>query len=106
MRVDIDIQRAEDIQLIQAVDGQHYGKLERRLQALLNYAEDWDKEQFKKYSNKGISKRDFRKPTVQLITILIKTQTGHKNVHVSLGQLMRRISLLEKINETRQKDFN
>ena len=50
MRVDIDIQRAEAIQLIQAVDGQHYEKLERGLQALLNYAEDWDKKQFKKYS--------------------------------------------------------
>ena len=35
MRVGIDIQRAEAIQLIQAVDGQRHDKLERCLHALL-----------------------------------------------------------------------
>ena len=40
MRVEIDIQRAEAIQPIQAVDGQQYGKLERCLHALLNYEEN------------------------------------------------------------------
>ena len=50
MGVDIDIQRAEAIQLIQAVDGQHYEKLERCLHALFNYAENWDIEQYKNYS--------------------------------------------------------
>ena len=50
MRVEIDIQRAEDIQLIQAVDGQQYEKLERCLHALLIHAEHWDVEQYKKYS--------------------------------------------------------
>ena len=50
MRVEIDIQRAEAIQLIQAVDGQQYEKLERCLHALLTYAENWDIEQYKKYS--------------------------------------------------------
>ena len=50
MRVEIDIQRAEAIQLIQAVDGQQYEKLERCLHALLTHAEYWDIEQYKKYS--------------------------------------------------------
>ena len=50
MRVEIDIQRAEAIQLIQAVDGQQYEKLERCLHALLTYAEKWNLEQYKKYS--------------------------------------------------------
>ena len=50
MRVEIDIQRAEAIQLIQAVDGQQYEQLERCLHALLTYAENWDIEQYKKYS--------------------------------------------------------
>ena len=50
MRVEIDIQRAEAIQLIQAVDGQQYEKLERCLHALLTHAEHWDVEQYKKYS--------------------------------------------------------
>ena len=50
MRVEIDIQRAEAIQLIQAVDGKQYEKLERCLHSLLTYAENWDIEQYKKYS--------------------------------------------------------
>ena len=50
MRVEIDIHRAEAIQLIQAVDGQQYEKLERCLHALLTHAEHWDVEQYKKYS--------------------------------------------------------
>ena len=50
MRVEIDIQRAEAIQLIQAVDGQQYEKLERYLHALLTHAEHWDIEQYQKYS--------------------------------------------------------
>ena len=50
MRVEIDIQRAEAIELIQAVDGQQYEKLERCLHALLTHAEHWDVEQYKKYS--------------------------------------------------------
>ena len=50
MRVEIDIQRARAIQLIQAVAGQQYEKLEKCLQALLIYAEKWDIEQYKKYS--------------------------------------------------------
>ena len=49
MRLEIDIQRAEAIQLIQAVDGQQYEKLEC-LHALLTRAEHWDVEQYKKYS--------------------------------------------------------
>ena len=50
LRVEIDIQKAEAIQLIQAVHGQQYEKLERCLHALLTNAENWDIEQYKKYS--------------------------------------------------------
>ena len=50
MRVEIDIQRAEAIQLIQAVDGQQYEKLEKSLHALLTHANQWDWKDYKKYS--------------------------------------------------------
>ena len=50
MRVEKDIQRADAIQLIPAVDGQQYEKLERCLHALLTHGEHWDVEQYKKYS--------------------------------------------------------
>ena len=63
MRVEIDIQGAEAIQLIQAVDGQQYEKLERCLHALHTYAEKWDIEKSKKYSifnvKRGNSKTRF-----------------------------------------------
>ena len=42
MRVEVDIQRAEAIQLIQAVDGKQYEKLEKSLHALLTHANHWD----------------------------------------------------------------
>ena len=60
MRVEIDIQRAEAIQLIQAVDGQQYEKLERCLHALLTHAEHWDVEQYKKYSIFNIKRRNIK----------------------------------------------
>ena len=47
-RVEIDIQRAEAIQLIQAVYSQQYEKLESCVHALLTFAENWDLEQYKK----------------------------------------------------------
>ena len=50
MRVEIDIQRAEPIQLIQAVDGQQYEKLEKSLHALLTHANQWDWKDYEKYS--------------------------------------------------------
>ena len=49
VRVEIDIQRAEAIQLIQAVDGNQYEKLEKSLQALLTDANHWDWKDFEKY---------------------------------------------------------
>ena len=50
MRVEIDIQRAEAIQLIQAVDGKQYEKLEKSLHALLTHANHWDWKDYEKYS--------------------------------------------------------
>ena len=50
MTVEIDIQRAEAIQLNQAVDSQLYEKLASCVHALLTYAENWYIEQYKKYS--------------------------------------------------------
>ena len=100
-RVQIDIQRAEVIQLIQAADGQQYEKLERSVHALLTYAENWDIEQYKKYSifnvKRGNIKTDFLQFTIQQPTFLKKTRTGHKIMHVSLGPLMQKMSPLEKI---------
>ena len=50
MRVEIDIQGAEAIQLIQVVDCKQFEKLEKCLHALLTYAENWDIQEYKKYS--------------------------------------------------------
>ena len=50
MRVEIDIQRAEAIQLIQAVDCEKYEKLEKSLPALLTHANQWDWKDYEKYS--------------------------------------------------------
>ena len=50
MRVEIDIQRAEAIQLFQAVHGKQYEKLERSLHALLTHANQWDWKDYEKYS--------------------------------------------------------
>ena len=44
--VENDIQRAEAIQLIQAVDGKQYEKLEKCLHALLTHANHWDYQNF------------------------------------------------------------
>ena len=109
MRVEIDIQRAEAIQLIQAVDGQQYEKLERCLHALLTHAEHWDVEQYKKYSIfniKETSRLDSQHYTTQLHTILKKIQTGHKNVHVFYGPLMKRMFPLERITEMKKNNQN
>ena len=50
MRVEIDIQRADAIQLIQAVDGKQYEKLEKSLHTLLTHANQWDWTDYEKYS--------------------------------------------------------
>ena len=50
MRVEIDIQRAEAIQLMQAVDGKQYEKLEKSFSALLTHANHWDWKDYEKYS--------------------------------------------------------
>ena len=50
MRVEIDIQRAEAIQPIQAVDGKQYEKLKKSSHALLTHANHWDLTDFEKYS--------------------------------------------------------
>ena len=70
MRVEIDIQRAEAIQLIQAVDGQQYEKLERRLHALLTHAENWDVEQYKKYSIFNVKRGNIK---TRLSTVYYRT---------------------------------
>ena len=49
--------------------------------------------------NAGISRPDFLQFTIQQPTIFKWIRTGHKNVHVSLGSLMQRMSPLEKIVE-------
>ena len=50
MRLEIDIERAETIQLIQAVDGQQYEKLEKSLHTPLTHANHWDLKNSERYS--------------------------------------------------------
>ena len=50
MKVEIDIERAEAIQLIQAVDGKQYEKLEKCLHAFLAHANHWDWKDYQNYS--------------------------------------------------------
>ena len=103
MRVEIDIQRAEAIQLNQAVDSQQYEKLESCLHALLTYAENWYIEQYKNTQfsmlNEEISIADFQQFNTLQPTILKRTRTEHKNVHVSLGPLTQRMFPLENLIE-------
>ena len=106
MRVEIDIQRAEAIQLIQAVDGQQYEKLEQCLHALLTHAEHWDIEQYKKCSIFNIKRGNIktRLSTVHYPTAynLKRIRTGHKNVHLFHGPLMKRMFPLEKTIEVQK----
>ena len=89
-RVEIDIQTAEAIQLIQTVNGKHYEELGKSLHAFLSYTDNLDIEQYKSTQfstlNEEISGPDSRQSIIQLLTISEKTQTGHKNVHDSHGQ--------------------
>ena len=104
MRVQLDIQRAGAIQLIQAVDGQQYEKLEGYLHALLTYADNWDIEQYKKFSTFNVKRGNIktRLSTIYYPTILKRTQIGHKNVHISRGPLTQRMFPLEKTIEIQE----
>ena len=110
MRVDINIQRAEAIQLFQAVDGQQYEKLERCLHALLTHAEHWDVEQYKKYSISNIKRGNIktRLSTVYYPTAykFEKDPNWTQNVHVFHGPLMKRMFPLERITEMKQSSQN
>ena len=62
MRVEIDFQRAEAIQLIQAVNGQQSEKVEKCVLALFTYAENWDKNNTKNTQFSMLS-RKYQDPT-------------------------------------------
>ena len=66
MRVEIDIQRAEAIQLIQAVDRKQYEKLEKSLHALLIHANHWDWKDYERYSVFNVKRGNIksRLPTI------------------------------------------
>ena len=49
MKVEIDIQRAEPVQLIQAVDRKQYEDLKKSRHSLLTYANQWDWKDCEKY---------------------------------------------------------
>ena len=110
MRVEMDVQRAEAIQLIQAVDGQQYGKLEKCLHALLTHAEHWDIEQYKgtQFStlNEETSRLDSQPYITPLPIILKKIRTGHRNVHVFHGPSMKKTFPLERITEMKKNKQN
>ena len=61
MKVEIDIQRAEDIQLIQAGDGKQYEKPEKCLHALLTHANHWDWKEYEKHSNFNVERGNIKK---------------------------------------------
>ena len=60
MRVEIEIKRAEAIQLIQAMDGIQYEKLEKSLYALLTHANHWDWKDYEKYSNFNVKRGNIK----------------------------------------------
>ena len=64
MKVEVDIQRAEAIQLVQALDGKQYEKFEKRLDALLTYANHWDWKDRDKYSNFNVKRENKKKPFI------------------------------------------
>ena len=61
-RLEIDIRRAEAIQLSQAVDGKQYEKLEKSLHALLTHANHWDWKYQEKYSIFNVKRGDIKSP--------------------------------------------
>ena len=65
-KVEIDIQRAGAIQLIQAVDGKQYEKLEKCLHALLTHANHWDWKDYEKHSFFSVKRDNIksRLPTI------------------------------------------
>ena len=60
MKVEIDIQRAEDIQLIQAGDGKQHEKPEKCLHALLTHANHWDWKHYEKHSNFNVERGNIK----------------------------------------------
>ena len=60
LRIEVDIQRAEAIQLIQAVDGNQYEKLEKSLHVLLTHADQWDWKDYEKYSILNVKRGNVR----------------------------------------------
>ena len=104
MKVKFVIQRAEAIQLIQAVDGKQYEKHEKCLHALLTHANHWDWKDHGKCSCFSV-KRDNIKNRLSTIYYPIaktfdKDPLGSKNAPISLGQLIRKVSLLHRRKET------
>ena len=106
MRVEIDIQRAEAIQLIQAVDGQQYEKLEKSLHAPLTHANQWDWKDYEKYSIFNVKRGNIKS---RLSTIYYpiaynfdKDPNWKKNVPVSHGLLTHRMCPLEKTIEAQE----
>ena len=66
MKVEIDLQRAEAIQLIQGVDGEQMEKLENCLHALLTHANQWDWKDSEKISIFNVKRGKIRS---RLLTI-------------------------------------
>ena len=60
LRVEIDIQRAEAIQLIQGVDGTEYEKLEKSLHDLLTHANHWDWKDYEKQSSFNVKRGNIK----------------------------------------------
>ena len=78
MRVEIDIRRAEPIELIQAVDGKQDEKLEKCLHAILTHANHWGWIDYGKYFifKSPAQKKWKRSITLKTIELLF-TKTLH-----------------------------
>ena len=106
MRVEIDIQRAEAIQLIQAVDGQQYEKLEKSLHALLAHASQWDWKDYEKNSIFNVKRGNIQSRLSTTYCLIAynfdEDPKWKKNVPVSHGLLTQRMSPLEKTIEAQE----
>ena len=94
IRVEIDIRRAEAIQIIQARDGKQYEKLQKNLHALLTPANQWDWKDYEKYSNFKVKRGNIksRLSTIYPIAYYFDKDANWK------GKYTRLLSLINPFN--------
>ena len=101
MKVEIDIQRAQAIQLIQVVDGKQYEKLEKYLIAFSTHANHWDWRDYENYSIFKVKRGNIKNCLSTIYYPIPYNFDIDPNCEekMYLGQLIRKMSLLPRRKE-------